>query len=91
LAALDGLRSVEVAEALAIHENTAGKWRKRWAENEEHLLKLVARLEQDDTPCTLPKLAQAVAQEILNDAPRSGAPPKVHGGADLRNRRDGLP
>jgi hypothetical protein len=79
LAALDGQRSVEIACALAIHENTAWKWRTRWARAEEDLRRLLSRLEPDDTPCPLPKLAEAIAQEILNDAPRSGAPPRVHG------------
>lgn len=91
VAALDGRRSVEIADALAIHENTVWKWRQRWARAEEQQPGLLARLEPDDTPCPLPKLAQAIAQEILDDAPRSGAPPRVHGGADLRDRRDGLP
>ena len=90
LAILDGRRSFEVADAVGVHENTVWKWRKRWAEAEEARLALLARLEPDGTPCPLPKLAEAIAQEILNDAPRSGAPPRVRGGADLRDRRDGL-
>ena len=78
LAAADGRRSVEIADALAIHENSVWKWRARWAEAEQDLLRLLSRLEPEGAPCPLPKLAEAIAQEFLNDAPRSGAPPRVH-------------
>ena len=78
LAAADGRRSVEIAEALAIHENSVWKWRARWADAEQDLLRLLSRLEPEGAPCPLPKLAEAIAQEFLNDAPRSGAPPRVH-------------
>ena len=78
-AAADGQRSVEIADTLGIHENTVWKWRLRWAEAQEDLLRLLSRLEPDDIPCPLPKLAAAIAQEILDDAPRSGAPPRAHG------------
>lgn len=83
LAAVDGQRSVEIADTLRVHENTVWKWRMRWAKAQEELLGLLSRLEPNDIPCPLPKLAAAIAQEILDDAPRSGAPPKVHGGANV--------
>ena len=90
VAAADGQRSVEIAQALAIHENTVWKWRTRWAQAEADVLRLLSRLESDDTPCPVPKLAEALDREILRDAPRSGAPPRVHGGAGVRDRRAGL-
>ena len=72
--ALDGQPSFEIAQSLGIHDNTVCKWRRRWAQAEDELLRLVSRLEPDATPCPLHKLAQAIGQEILSDAPRSGAP-----------------
>lgn len=91
LGAMDGQRSIEIAQALAIHENTVWKWRTRWAQAQQDLLCVLARLQPDGRPCPLPKLARAIAEEFLTDAPRSGAPPRVHGGAGVRDRRDGLP
>lgn len=91
LAAMDGQRSVEIAQALEIHENTVWKWRTRWAKAQQDLLCVLARLQPDGTACPLPKVAEAIAEQFLSDAPRSGAPPRVHGGAGVRDRRDGLP
>ena len=90
LAATEGQRSIDIGRALAIHENTVWKWRLRWARAGDDLQRLVSRLEPDATPCPLRKLAEAIGQEILSDAPRSGAPPRVHGGAGVRDRSAGL-
>jgi len=78
LSAIDHQRNVEIAHALGVHENCVGKWRSRWAKAEEELLRLGARLEPDGTSCSLRKLADTIGQEILSDAPRSGAPPRDH-------------
>jgi transposase-like protein len=88
---MDGQPSVEIAEALEIHENTVWKWRTRWAKAQQDLRCVLARLQPDGEPCPLPKLAEAIAEEFLTDAPRSGAPPRVHGRAGVRDHRDGLP
>lgn len=83
MAAAEGQRNPDIFEALRIHENTVSKWRGRWIEAGEDLWRLLARLEPEGTPCPVRKLAEAIAQEILSDAPRSGSPPCVHRRTDL--------
>lgn len=79
LAAAEGQRSVDIAHTLGVHKNSVWKWRLRWAAAQaETWPRLLARLEPDGTPCPPAKLAEALAREILDDAPRSGAPPRVH-------------
>jgi len=78
LAALDQQRNVEIVESLGVQRNQVSKWRARWASAEEKLARLCARLEPEGSTCSLRKLAEAIAEEILDDAPRSGAPPKAH-------------
>jgi hypothetical protein len=90
LAALEGQRNADIARALATHENIVCKWRRRWAQAQEEVLRLAWRLEPDATASPLRKLADALAEEILSDAARSGAPPRIHGGAAVRDRRAGL-
>lgn len=77
LAAAEGQRSIDIGRALGIHENTVWKWRLRWAHAGDDLQRLVSRLEPEAAPCPLRKLAAAIGQEILSDAPRSGSPPRV--------------
>jgi len=77
LAAAEGQRNADIARTLAIHENTVWKWRLRWVQATDDLARLLSRLESDGTPCPLRKLAKAIGQDILCDAPRSGAPPRV--------------
>ena len=79
LRAIDHQRNVEIVAALGVHKNCVTKWRSRWARAEEELLRLCARLEPEGATCSLRKLADAIAEEILDDAARSGAPPRVHG------------
>jgi ABC-type protease/lipase transport system fused ATPase/permease subunit len=78
LGAIEGQRNVELVQALGVQRNCIGKWRSRWAKAQEKLLALSARLEPEGSSCALRKLADAIAQEILDDAPRSGSPPRVH-------------
>lgn len=83
LAAAEGQRNPDIRKVLGIHENTVCKWRGRWIETGQALQRLCARLEPDGASCVLRKLADAIAQEILCDAPRSGSPPCVHRRTDL--------
>lgn len=83
LLAIEGRRNVEISQAVRAHRNCVSKWRSRWAKAETDLQRLCARLEPEGAPCAVRKLADAIAAEILNDAPRSGAPPRVHRGTNL--------
>src|SRR5437763_3406457 len=66
---LDGANNTRAALALNLHRDTARQWRQRWLEMITRLHQLEAQISLEDEVTLL-----AVLEEILSDAPRSGAP-----------------
>lgn len=66
---LDGANNTRAALALNLHRDTAREWRQRWLEVIPRLHQVEAQISLEDEVALL-----AVLQEILSDAPRSGAP-----------------
>ena len=66
---LDGANNTHAALALNLHRGTARQWRRRWLEQIPDLHQVEGQISLEDDAALL-----AVLEEILSDAPRSGAP-----------------
>jgi len=74
LESLAGKQNIEIASSLPCHEQTVLKWRKRFWQHQEALL----AYEKSDglNPVSDKELVDKI-KEILSDAPRPGAPPRI--------------
>lgn len=69
LMAAHGMSNTELAERLDVDQQRAGRWRRRWAANQERLADAERQSPKDKD------LARLI-REILSDNPRSGTPSK---------------
>jgi transposase len=72
LAASEGLNNEQIAQRLGINRETVRLWRSKWLAGAKRLVS--AEEEEEEEGKRKKKLRECIEEDVLADAPRSGAP-----------------